>query len=138
LAEPVPVHASVVHPAHDAHFVPLGHCVSLVHQHGMPAAVQVPEDDETLLQFPTEHDHALATLVAVWQSSLSADPVPEHMPLRHWLSLLTHLPLEQFESATQRHALFTLFRTGAGVSVVVQLVPPEALQATELGAGMHP
>ncbi len=137
MPEPVPVHASVVHPAHDAHLAPLGHCESLVHQHGTPAAVHVPDEDETLLQLPLEHDQAFPTLAAVSQSSLSAGAVPVQVPV-HWLSLLTHLPLEQFVSATQRHAVFALFRTGAGVSVVVQLVPPDALQATELGAGMHP
>jgi hypothetical protein len=137
LPEPLPVHADAAHPVHDEHWVPLGHCESLVHQHGTPAAVQAPDADDTLLQLPIEHDHALAALAAVWQSSLSAVPVPVHVPV-HWLSLLTHLPLEQFESATQRHAVFAVLRTGVGVRVVTQLVPPMALHATELGAGMQP
>jgi hypothetical protein len=138
LPDPLPVHADAAHPVHDEHWVPLGHCESLVHQHGTPAAVQAPDAEDTLSQLPIEHDQAFAALAAVWQSSLSAVPVPEHMPAGHWLSLLTHLPLEQFESATQRHAVFALFRTGGGVSDVTQLVPPAALHATELGAGMHP
>ena len=83
-----------------------------------PPPCRSPDADETLLQLPLEHDQALATLVAVWQSSLSADPLPVQVPV-HWLSLLTHLPLEQFVSATQRHAVFALLSTGVGVSVVV-------------------
>jgi hypothetical protein len=79
----------------------------------------------------------LATDVAVWQSSLSAVPLPVQV-LVHWLSLLTHLPLEQSESATQRHAVFAELMTGAGVRVVVHAVPPVLTHGTELGAGMHP
>ena len=86
---------------------------------------------------PIEHDHTLATEVAVWQSSLSVDPIPVHVPV-HWPSLLTHFPLEQSESATQRHAVFAELMTGAGVRVVVHEVPPVPTQATELGAGIHP
>jgi hypothetical protein len=127
------------HPDHDAHCVLLGHCESLVHQQGIPAAVHRPVGDDTLSQLPIEHDHALATETAVSQSSLSAVPLPVHMPATvHWLSLLTHLPLEQSESATQRHAVFAELRTGAGVRVVVHMVPPVPTQATELGAGTHP
>jgi hypothetical protein len=131
------VHAPGAHPDHVAHIVPLGHCESLVHQQGIPAAVHRPLGDETLSQLPTEHDHALATDVAVWQSSLSAVPLPVQMPV-HWLSLLMHLPLEQSESATQRHAVFAELMTGAGVRVVVHAVPPVPKHGTELGAGMHP
>jgi hypothetical protein len=103
----------------------------------MPAAVHTPDSDDTLLQFPIEHDQALAALAAVSQSSLSAVPLPVHVPV-HWLSLLMHLPLEQFESATQRHAVFAVLRTGAGVRVVMHEVPPIPAHATELGAGMQP
>jgi hypothetical protein len=140
LADPASaaVQASVAHPAHVEHLAPLGHCESLVHQHGTPAALQVPDDDDTLLQLPAEHDHAFGTLVAVWQSSLSADPLPLHWPATHWLSLLTHLPLEQLLSATQRHAVFAEFRTGAGASDVMHELPPLAPHGTELGAGMQP
>ena len=132
-----PVHAPDAHPDHVAHSVPLGHCESLVHQHGTPAAVHWPVGDETLSQLPMEHDHALATDVAVWQSSLSAEPLPLHVPV-HWLSLFTHLPLEQSESATQRHAVFPELMTGAGVRVVTHVVPPVPTHATELGAGWQP
>ena len=125
------------HPAHETQSEAFGHCESLVHQQGTSAAVHVPEEDETLLQLPLEHDQALATLVAVWQSSLSADPLPVQVPV-HWLSLLTHLPLEQFESSTQRHAVFAVLSTGVGVSVVMHDVPPDPTHATELGAGMQP
>ena len=90
-----------------------------------------------LLQLPSEHDHVLGTDVAVWQSSLSAEPVPVHVPV-HCLSLLTHLALEQSESSTQRHAVLSVLMTGGGVRVVVHEVPPVPTQATELGAGMHP
>jgi hypothetical protein len=109
------VQAADAHPDHAAHCVPLGHCESLVHQQGTPAAVHWPVGDETLSQLPIEHDHELATEAAVWQSSLSAEPLPVHVPV-HWLSLLT----------------------GAGVRVVVHMVPPVPTHATELGAGMHP
>jgi hypothetical protein len=131
------VHPLDAHPDHVPHCVPDGHCESLVHKHGTPAAVHVPDGDETLLQLPIEHDQAFATEAAVWQSSLSAPPVPVHVPV-HWLSLLTHLPLEQSESATHRHAVFVELMTGGGVRVVVHVVPPVPTQATELGAGMHP
>jgi hypothetical protein len=138
LGPPFPVQApDDAHPDHDAQSVPLGHCVSLVHQQGTPAAVHGPVGDVTLLQLPIEHDHALATEAAVWQSSLSAVPLPVHVPV-HWLSLLMHLLLEQSESATQRHAVLPELRTGAGVRVVVHMVPPVPTHATELGAGMHP
>jgi hypothetical protein len=36
-----------------------------------------------------------------------------HDPV-HWLFALTHLPLAQFESATQRHAVWVALGTGAG------------------------
>jgi hypothetical protein len=97
--------------------------------------VHVPLADVTLLQLPMEHDHALAVDVAVWQSSLSAVPEPVQVPV-HWLLLFTHLPLEQFESATHRQ--WPPLRTGAGVSVVVQAVPPLLAHGTELGGGTHP
>jgi hypothetical protein len=132
---PVPVHAPDAHPAQLPHCAPAGHCESLVHQHGTPVAVHIPLGDDTLLQLPTEHDHAFATDVAVWQSSLSAVPLPVHVPA-HWLLAFTHLPLEQFESATQRQ--WPPLRTGAGISVVAHAVPPVFAHGTELGAGMHP
>jgi hypothetical protein len=56
----------------------------------------------------------------------------------HWLLALTHLPLEQSPSATQRHAVPPELRTGAGESVVVQAVPPLVVHATELGGGWQP
>jgi hypothetical protein len=90
-----------------------------------------------LLQLPVEHDQVLATVAAVTQSSGSAAPFPLQVPV-HWLSLLTHLPLEQFESSTQRHAVFAALITGAGVIVVTHIVPPIAAHGTELGGGMHP
>jgi hypothetical protein len=99
----VPVQAPGAHPAQIKH-APLGHCESLVHQQGTPAAVHMPLGDDTSLQLPMEHDHALATDVAVSQSSLSFGALPVHVPV-HWALALTHLPLEQSESATQRHAV---------------------------------
>ena len=90
-----------------------------------------------MLQLPIEHDQVLATEAAVTQSSGSAVPLPLQVPL-HWLSRLTHLPLEQFESSTQRQAVFAALITGAGVSVVMHIVPPIAMQGMELGGGMHP
>jgi hypothetical protein len=69
--------------------------------------------------------------------------VPLALPVQpldglHWLLALTHLPLEQSPSATQRHAVPPVLRTGAGVSVVVQPVPPLVVQATDEGAATHP
>ena len=49
---------------------------------------------------------------------LSATPLPVHDPV-HWLFALTHLPLAQFESATQRHAVCVGSETGAGEREVV-------------------
>jgi hypothetical protein len=137
LVPALPVQAPDAHPDQAAHWAPLGHCESLVHQHGTPAAVHWPVGDETVLQLPREHDHVLATDVAVLQSSVSAVPLPVQVPV-HWLSLLTHLPLEQFESSTQRHAILATLMTGAGVRVVMHEVPPVAMHGTELGAGMQP
>jgi hypothetical protein len=115
------------------------HCESLVHQHATPPAVQEPPGDETVLQLPIEHDQALATDVAVRQSSLSEGELalPVQVPV-HWLLELTHLPLGQLESATQRHAVFPELGTGAGVRVVVHVVPPVPAHGTELGAGWQP
>jgi hypothetical protein len=62
---PVPVQAPDAHPAQLPHWVPVGHCASLVHQQGTPAAVHWPLGEDTLLQLPAEHDHALATDFAV-------------------------------------------------------------------------
>jgi hypothetical protein len=139
LPVPVPVHAlDDVQPAHIAHFPPAGHWESLVHQQGTPAAVHLPLGNVTVLQLPMGHDHAWATEVDVRQSSPSAGPLPEHMLPMHWPSLLTHLPLGQFESVTQRHAEWSDLRIGAGVSVVMHAVPPTATHGTELGAGSQP
>jgi hypothetical protein len=80
-AVPFPVQAPDAHPAQLAHWVPLGHCESLVHQQGTPAAVHDPLGDVTLLQLPMEHDHALATDVAVSQSSLSLGALPVQVPV---------------------------------------------------------
>jgi len=137
LPVPLPVQLPDVHPAQLAHWAPLGHCESLVHQHGTPAAVHLPLGEDTLSQLPIEQDQALATDVAVTQLSLSAGPLPEHVPV-HLLAALTHFPLEQLESATQRHAVFPELGTGAGVRVVVHMVPPVPAQGTELGAGSQP
>jgi len=139
LPSPVPVQAPEAHPFHDEHSAPLPHCELLVHQQGTPDAVHVPLGEETVSQLPAEHDHALGVDVAVSQSSLSAVPVPVQ-PLEglHWLFELTHLPLEQSESATQRHAVLAELRTGVGVNVVVQAVPPLVVHAMELGGGWQP
>jgi hypothetical protein len=98
-------------PAQFAHFE--GHWESLVHQHGTFEAVHVPVGDVTVLQLPTGHVQAISLAVAVRQSWLSAGDAPLQVPL-HWLSLLTHLPLEQSESATQRQADWSDLSTGAG------------------------
>ena len=137
LPVPLPVQLPDAHPAQLAHRAPLGHCESLVHQHGTPAAVHLPLGEDTLSQLPIEQDQALATDVAVTQPSLSAVPLPEHVPV-HLPSALTHFPLEQLESATQRHAVLPELGTGAGVRVVVHIVPPVPVQGTELGAGSQP
>jgi hypothetical protein len=137
LVPALPVQAPDAHPDQAAHFAPAGHCESLVHQQGTPPAVHWPVGDETLLQLPIEHDQALATEVAVTQSSGSAVPLPVQVPV-HWPSLLTHLPVEQFESSTQRQAVFPELITGAGVRVVMHIVPPIPMHGTELGGGMHP
>jgi hypothetical protein len=109
----------------------------LVHQHGTPAAVHVPVDEVTVLQLPIGHAHAPAIDVAVRQFWASAGVSPVHVPV-HWFAALTHLPLEQFESDVQRHAVWPAFRTGAGVSVVVHVPPPLPMHATELGGTSHP
>jgi hypothetical protein len=137
LPDPAAVQAPAAQPAQLAHLAPAGHCASLVHQQGTSAAWHVPVGEVTVLQLPTGHDQLAAVEVAVRQSSLSAGSAPEHDP-EHWLSELTHLPLEQFESATQRHAVWPEFRMGAGVSVVVHEVPPVPAHATELGAFSQP
>jgi hypothetical protein len=98
------VHCPEAHPYQLPHFSPLGHCESLVHQHGTPTDVHLPLGDVTLSQFPVEHDHALAIDVAVSQSSLSFGALPVQVPV-HWPSAFTHLRLEQSESATHRHAV---------------------------------
>jgi hypothetical protein len=134
---PAPLQAPDPQPFHVEHSAPLPHCESLVHQHGVPDAVHVPLGEDTVSQLPAEHDHASAVELAVSQFALSCDPLPVHVPV-HWVLALTHLPLEQSESATQRHAVPPEFNTGAGVSVVVQPVPPTVVHATELGAFTHP
>lgn len=131
---PLPVQAPEGHPAQVAHRAPLGHCESLVHQHGTPAAVHEAVGDVTLSQLPSEQAHAFATDVAVSQSSLSFGALPVHVPV-HWPSALTHLPLEQFESATQRHAVSLELGVGAGVRVVEHIVPPLPTHGTDVGAG---
>ena len=136
---PVPEQLPAWHPAQVAQSVPLGHSESLVHQHGTPAAVHWPVGDDTSLQLPMGHDHALAVAIAVSQSSESrvALAPPEQVPV-HWLSALTHLPREHLESATQRQAPRAALKTGVGVRVVGQLMPPLPVHGTELGAGMQP
>jgi hypothetical protein len=136
---PAPLQAPEPHPFHVEHSAPLPHCESLVHQQGVPAAVHVPVGEDTVSQLPAEQDHASAVEVAVSHSLLSCDAVllPVQVPV-HWLLALTHLPLEQSPSATQRHAVPPEFNTGAGKSDVVHPVPPEVVHATELGAATHP
>jgi hypothetical protein len=136
---PDPLHAPSAHPAHAAQSVPSGHCASAVHQQGTPAAAHLPLGDDTVSQLPSEHAKVTGVEVAVSQSSLSAVPVPVHAPALHWLFALTHLPLAQSASATHKHAVWALLRTGAGVRLVVQLEPdPVLAHATELGGGSHP
>jgi hypothetical protein len=109
---PAPVQAPDAHPAHGAH-LPVGHCASLVHQQGIPDALQVPVGEVTSLQLPVEHVQPVVTDVSSWQFALSATPFPVHDPV-HWLLALTHLPLAQFESEVQRHAVWVASGTGAG------------------------
>jgi hypothetical protein len=131
---PLPAQAPDAHPAQLAQRAPLGHCESLVHQHGTPAAVHLALGDATLSQLPIEQDHVFATDVAVSQSSLSFGPLPVHEPV-HVSPTLTHLPLEQSESSTHKHAVPPELSTGAGVRVVTHAVPPLPTHATELGGG---
>ncbi len=49
----------------------------------------------------------------------SGAPVPVQDPASHEEADATHVPLEQFESATQRHPSCVALQTGAGESVVV-------------------
>ena len=98
--------------------MPLPHWESFVHQHGVPEAVHVPAGEVTSLQLPLEQAHAVGAEVTGWQSTLSAAPLPVQAPV-HWPFALTHLPLEQSESATQRHAVCAALETGGGERVVV-------------------
>jgi hypothetical protein len=66
-----PLQAPEAQPFQLAQSAPLGHCESLVHQQGTPAAVHVPVAELTVSQLPAEQDHASAVDVYVWQSSLS-------------------------------------------------------------------
>ena len=109
---PTAVQAPEAHPAHGAH-LPVLHCASVVHQQGIPAAVQVPVGEVTSLQLPVEHVQPVVTDVRSWQLALSATPLPVHEPV-HWLFALTHFPLAQFESETQRHAVWVGSGTGVG------------------------
>lgn len=81
LPVPCPVQAPAAHPAQLAHRSPLGHCESLVHQHGTPAAVQDALGDVTSSQLPLEQDHASAVDAIVSQSSLSLGATPVHVPV---------------------------------------------------------
>jgi hypothetical protein len=135
---PLAVQLPAAQPAQLAHWAPVGHCASFVHQQATPAAEQAPPGEVTVLQLPTGQDQEVATDMAVRQSWSSAGAAPLHAVPEHWVSLSTHLPLEQFESATQRHAVCAALRTGAGVSVVVHEVPLLPVQGTEDGAFWQP
>jgi hypothetical protein len=76
-----PVQEPELQPFHVAHSAPLPHCESLVHQHGTPVAVHVPDGEDTVSQLPDEHDHASAVEVAVSQSAVSWLPVPVQVPV---------------------------------------------------------
>jgi hypothetical protein len=67
------VQAPGPHPAHETQRDPFGHCESLVHQQGTPAALHDPVEEVTSSQLPSEQDHAFATDAVVWQT------VPEHV-----------------------------------------------------------
>ena len=69
------------HPAHETQRDPFGHCESLVHQQGTPAALHDPVEEVTSSQLPSEQDHAFATDAVVWQPSLSEAPLPVHVPV---------------------------------------------------------
>jgi hypothetical protein len=134
---PAPVHAPVAQPAQFAHWAPVGHCESFVHQHGTSAAWQVSVGDVAVLQLPIGQENPAAVDTAVTQFWLSTGSAPVQVP-EHWFVALTHFLLEQFESATQRHADLSALRTGAGVRVVVHAVPPLPAHAIELGAVSQP
>jgi hypothetical protein len=106
------VHDPAAHPAQVTHLPP-AHSESLVHQQVTPAALHVPVGDATLSQLPVAHPQPLTAEVIAWQSDPSAVPLPVQVPV-HWLFEFTHLPLEQSESATQRHAVCAALHTGVG------------------------
>jgi hypothetical protein len=110
------VQAPAAQPAQGAH-LPLPHWESFVHQHGVAEAVHVPAGEVTSLQLPLEQAQAVGAEVTGWQPTLSV-ALPVQVPL-HWLFALTHLPLEQSESAAQRQAVCAALETGAGERVVV-------------------
>jgi hypothetical protein len=124
---PDPVQAPLEQPAHAAQ-CPVPHWESVVHQHGMPAPPHAPPGAVTVSHAPVVHDHAVATEASTWQAVPSAAPLPLQPPV-HWLLAFTHLPLEQSESATQRHSVWAALHTGAGDSVVAHVkagaLPPE-------------
>jgi hypothetical protein len=77
---PDPVHAPAMQPTHGTQELP-GHCVSLVHQQGIPEPVHVPVGEVTSLQLPVEHAQPVVAEVRRSQFALSATPVPVHVPV---------------------------------------------------------
>jgi hypothetical protein len=52
------------------------------------------------------------------ESNAPGASAPVQLPVVHCLFALEHLPLEQFESATQKHRVWPAFGAGDGVSEV--------------------
>jgi hypothetical protein len=113
------VQAPLAHPAQLTHLPP-AHWPSAVHQHATPPAKHVPVGELTVLQLPLAHVTPPVDVGAAWQPETSALPLPEQVPV-HWELAFTHLPLEQSESATHRHAVWAVLHTGAGDSVVAHV-----------------
>ena len=83
----------------------------------MPAPPHAPPGAVTVSHAPTAHDHAVAPEARTWHAVPSAAPLPLQLPV-HWPLAFRHLPLEQSESATQRHAVWVALHAGVGESVV--------------------
>jgi hypothetical protein len=113
---PDPVQAPDGQPAQDTQCPPL-HWPSAVHQQATPEPAHAPPGVVIVSHAPTEQDQTVAAEMRDWQFALSTAPLPVHAPV-HWLFRLTHLPLEQSPSATQRHTECVESHTGSGDRVV--------------------
>ena len=98
--------------------MPPAHWLSAVHQQVTPPAEHVPVGPPTSLQLPVVQA-MWAVEVRAWQPETSPLPLPVQLPV-HCPLPLTHLPLEQSESATHRQAVCAALHAGVGESVVAQ------------------